>query len=51
MTALPAAPAIAGVSHAFGAHKALQDVSLVVPQGRFCALLGLNGAGKTSCFR
>ncbi|MFL5282144.1 MAG: ABC transporter ATP-binding protein [Rhodopila sp.] len=50
MTVLPAALAIAGVSHAYGAHKALQDVSFVVPQGRFCALLGLNGAGKTTLF-
>lgn len=39
-----------GVSHAYGARKALEDVSLVVPPSRFTALLGLNGAGKTTLF-
>lgn len=38
------------VSHAFGARKALQDVSFAVPQGGFAVLLGLNGAGKTTLF-
>lgn len=42
--------AIRNVSHAFGARKALSDVSLSVGQGEFCALLGLNGAGKTTLF-
>lgn len=41
---------IEGVSHAFGARKALTDVSLTVPRGRFTVLLGLNGAGKTTLF-
>ena len=41
---------VEGVSHAFGARKALSDVSLTVPRGRFTVLLGLNGAGKTSLF-
>ena len=41
---------IAGVSHAFGATKALEDVTLDVGEGRFTALLGVNGAGKTTLF-
>jgi ABC-2 type transport system ATP-binding protein len=45
-----AALAVHGVSHAYGPHKALQDVSLAVPPARFTALLGLNGAGKTTLF-
>jgi ABC-2 type transport system ATP-binding protein len=48
----PGIPALAvtGVSHAYGARKALDDVNLTVPQSRFTALLGLNGAGKTTLF-
>ena len=48
----PIVPAIAvhGVSHAYGARKALDNVSLTVPASRFTALLGLNGAGKTTLF-
>lgn len=38
------------VSHAYGAQKALRNVSLTVPRSRFTALLGLNGAGKTTLF-
>ncbi len=41
---------VTDVSHAYGSRKALQDVSLVVPQSRFTVLLGLNGAGKTTLF-
>jgi ABC-2 type transport system ATP-binding protein len=37
-----------GVSHAYGARKALRNVNLSVPQSHFTALLGLNGAGKTT---
>ncbi|HQT79743.1 MAG TPA: ABC transporter ATP-binding protein [Rhodopila sp.] len=50
MTELPAALTVTGVSHAYGARKALDNVSLTVPQSRFTALLGLNGAGKTTLF-
>jgi ABC-2 type transport system ATP-binding protein len=44
----PPALLAAGVSHAYGARKALDNVTLSVPQGQFTALLGLNGAGKTT---
>ena len=39
-----------GVSHAYGARRALQDVGFRVAAGGFTALLGLNGAGKTTLF-
>lgn len=44
----PHALRVAGVSHSYGARRALDDVSLVVPAGRLVALLGPNGAGKST---
>lgn len=41
---------VAGLSHAFGAKKALDEVSFSIAPSRFCVLLGLNGAGKTTLF-
>jgi ABC-2 type transport system ATP-binding protein len=45
-----AALAVAGLSHAFGSSKVLDDVSFIVRPGDFTVLLGLNGAGKTTLF-
>lgn len=45
-----AALQVAGVSHAFGTKKALDNVSFSIAPSRFCVLLGLNGAGKTTLF-
>jgi ABC-2 type transport system ATP-binding protein len=41
---------VAGVSHSYGARKALEDVTFTAGEARFTALLGLNGAGKTTLF-
>jgi ABC-2 type transport system ATP-binding protein len=41
---------IEGLSHAYGATRALDAVSLTVPRGAFVALLGPNGAGKSTLF-
>ena len=45
-------PAISidGVSHNYGARRALQDVSFSVAPATFAVLLGLNGAGKSTLF-
>src|SRR5579872_4387208 len=47
-----AAPAlsISGVSHSYGARRALIDVNFTVAPASFAALLGLNGAGKSTLF-
>jgi ABC-2 type transport system ATP-binding protein len=40
-----------GISKRFGKTIALDDVSFIVPQGVVCAVLGANGAGKTTAIR
>ena len=42
---------LTGVSKAFGATRALDDLSLTVPDGAFVVLLGPTGAGKTTTLR
>ncbi len=42
---------VENVSKSFGSHKALDDVSLMVPRGTVYGLLGPNGAGKTTLIR
>src|SRR6201990_2040783 len=49
-TAATPALSIAGVSHSYGARRALDDVSFTVAPASFTALLGLNGAGKSTLF-
>lgn len=39
------------ISKSFGEVKAVKDVSLVAPNGEITALLGANGAGKTTSMR
>ena len=41
---------LAGVTRAFGALRAVDDVSLTVAAGEKYAILGSNGAGKTTLF-
>ncbi|MEM6427824.1 MAG: ABC transporter ATP-binding protein [Deinococcota bacterium] len=40
-----------GASSTLGTHKAVDDVSLQVPAGKFAALLGASGSGKTTLLR
>ncbi len=42
---------IRGVTHRYGSHVALRDVSLQVAPGTLYGLLGPNGSGKTTLFR
>jgi len=49
MTDAPAL-CVRNLSHAYGARKALVDVSFTLERGSFAMLLGLNGAGKSTLF-
>jgi len=49
-TATTPALSVSNVSHAYGARRALIDVTFNVPPASFTALLGLNGAGKSTLF-
>jgi len=41
---------VRNLSYAYGAKRALNDISFNVEQGAFCALIGPNGAGKSTLF-
>ncbi|HEY0381147.1 MAG TPA: ABC transporter ATP-binding protein [Candidatus Elarobacter sp.] len=43
--------AISGLTKRYGDVLAVDDMSLDVPQGSVCGLLGRNGAGKTTAFK
>jgi multiple sugar transport system ATP-binding protein len=42
---------LTNINKSFGAHRALNDVSLTIPDGSFVVLLGPTGAGKTTTLR
>lgn len=42
---------ISGVRKSFGSQPVLRDVSLTVPEGRICGIIGRSGAGKTTLIR
>jgi ABC-2 type transport system ATP-binding protein len=48
---MDSALSIQGVTKRFGAHTAVDDVSLEIPRGSIYGFLGPNGAGKTTLIR
>jgi ABC-2 type transport system ATP-binding protein len=46
----PPALSVEGLSHAYGARLALNDITFAIPPASFTVLLGLNGAGKSTLF-
>src|SRR5579859_6146832 len=42
---------LVNVTKRFGAFKAVDDLTLTIPQGSFFALLGASGCGKTTTLR
>ncbi len=48
---MPAVIQLQNVTKCYGSQTALDNVSLEVPAGVVCALLGENGAGKTTAIR
>jgi ATP-binding cassette subfamily C protein len=39
---------LVGVSHSYGRHQVLDDVSVTIPRGSFTAIVGPSGSGKTT---
>jgi branched-chain amino acid transport system ATP-binding protein len=42
---------VRGLSVSYGAHRALENVSIRVAKGEICVILGANGAGKSSLLK